>query len=43
MIDSMKVLHWISAPLSGRIAEIRVAAGTHVDGGTLLAVIEETA
>ena len=41
VIDSMKVFHWISAPLSGRIAEIRVEAGNHVDSGAVLAVIEE--
>ena len=42
VIESMKVFHWISAPLSGRIAAIRVEAGSHVDGGTVLAVIEES-
>ena len=41
VIDSMKVLHWISAPLAGRVVEIRVEAGKHVEGGTVLAVIEE--
>jgi acetyl-CoA carboxylase biotin carboxylase subunit len=42
VIDSMKVFHWISAPVSGRIAEIHVEAGNHVDSGTILAVIEES-
>jgi propionyl-CoA carboxylase alpha chain len=41
VIESMKVFHWISAPLAGRVAEIRVDAGTQVDGGAVLAVIEQ--
>jgi biotin carboxyl carrier protein len=40
VINSMKVLHSIVAPLAGRIAEIRVEAGNHVDSGAVLAVIE---
>ncbi|HET6325794.1 MAG TPA: biotin carboxylase N-terminal domain-containing protein [Planctomycetaceae bacterium] len=42
VIESMKVFHWISAPLAGRIVEIHVEAGTHVESGTVLAVIEPT-
>ena len=41
VIESMKVFHWIVAPLSGKIAELRVTAGNHVEGGMVLAVIDE--
>jgi biotin carboxyl carrier protein len=40
VINSMKVFHLIVAPVAGRIAEIRVEAGSHVDNGAVLAVIE---
>jgi propionyl-CoA carboxylase alpha chain len=40
VIESMKVFHWIAAPLAGRITEIRVEPGSHVESGAVLAVIE---
>ncbi len=40
VIESMKVFHSISAPLAGRIVDIHVEAGHHVESGAPLAVIE---
>ena len=40
VIDSMKVHHWISAPLAGRVVQIHVEPGHHVEVGAVLVVIE---
>jgi biotin carboxyl carrier protein len=41
VIDSMKMLHEISAPGGGIVSEIRVEAGSQVNAGEVLVVIEE--
>jgi len=40
VIESMKVFHSIAAPLAGRIVDIHVEAGHHVQSGAPLAAIE---
>lgn len=43
VIESMKMLHPVSAPAAGKLTELRVTAGAQVEAGTVLAVIEEEA
>ena len=40
ILESMKMEIPVEAPCDGRLSEIRVAEGDHVDEGTVLAVIE---
>ncbi|MDJ0785489.1 MAG: biotin/lipoyl-binding carrier protein [Myxococcota bacterium] len=40
ILESMKMEIPVEAPCAGRLAEIRVAEGDHVEEGTVLAVIE---
>lgn len=41
VIESMKMLHPVTAPTAGKVTELRVAAAAQVEAGTVLAVIEE--
>jgi len=41
VIESMKMLYPVTAPQSGRVAEIRVQKKSHVEARTILAVIDE--
>lgn len=41
VIESMKMLHPVTAPTAGTVSELRVAAAAQVEAGTVLAVIEE--
>ena len=43
VIDSMKMLHEVTAPRAGKVTGLRVETGGQVDAGALLAVIEEPA
>ncbi len=43
VIESMKMLHPVTAPTAGTVSELRVAASSQVEAGTVLAVIEEPA
>lgn len=40
VIESMKMLHAVKAPAAGRVAEVRVESGGHVEMGAILAVVE---
>jgi propionyl-CoA carboxylase alpha chain len=40
VLEAMKMEHHIKAPADGRVAEVRVAEGQHVDNGTLLLVLD---
>lgn len=42
VIESMKVLHRISAPAAGRVADVCVGADSHVEAGAVLIVIDES-
>ncbi len=41
MIEAMKVEMPVSAPEDGKVAELRVAVGDTVEGGQVLAILEE--
>jgi propionyl-CoA carboxylase alpha chain len=38
-LEAMKMEHAVLAPADGVVTELRVAAGSHVDAGEVLAVI----
>jgi biotin carboxyl carrier protein len=40
ILESMKMEIPVEAPCAGRLAEVRVAEGDHVEEGAVLAVIE---
>lgn len=40
ILESMKMEIPVEAPTAGRLAELRVSEGDHVEEGTVLAVIE---
>jgi biotin carboxyl carrier protein len=40
VLEAMKMEHQILAPAAGRLAEVRVAAGSQVQAGDVLAVVE---
>jgi propionyl-CoA carboxylase alpha chain len=39
-LEAMKMEHAVTAATDGTVAELRVGAGVHVDGGAVLAVVE---
>jgi len=43
VIESMKMLYPVTAPVAGRVAELRVEKKGHVEARTVLAVIDEAA
>ena len=42
-LEAMKMEHHVTAVAAGRVAEVRVEGGQHVDGGDLLVVVESEA
>jgi propionyl-CoA carboxylase alpha chain len=42
-IEAMKMEHAITAPVAGRLAELRVAVGDQIDAGTVVAMMDEGA
>jgi propionyl-CoA carboxylase alpha chain len=40
VIESMKMLYPVTAPMAGRVTELRVHKASHVEARTVLAVIE---
>jgi acyl-CoA carboxylase subunit alpha len=39
-LEAMKMEHAVTATADGTLAELRVSAGSQVDGGALLAVVQ---
>jgi len=42
VLEAMKMEHTVAAPVAGVLAQLDVEAGTQVDTGQVLAVVEET-
>jgi propionyl-CoA carboxylase alpha chain len=41
VLEAMKMEHPVTAPVSGTVREVAVAAGQQVDGGQVLAVVDQ--